>query len=103
MWVLGYGSLMWNDWERMYDGTKHTCAVLLGYSRAFNKKSVKNWGSRTNPCPTLGLEVGEGVKCVGVAFEYPDEKGEEVLEYLRKRGGEGYILGQLSIKLSEGQ
>jgi cation transport protein ChaC len=49
MWVFGYGSLMWDGWQ-----TKHACirrvpAELDGYSRAFNKASVRYWGSKNHP------------------------------------------------------
>lgn len=88
---------------KKYEGKKHAKAVLYGYSRAFNKKSVQNWGSRANPGPTLGLEVGEGVKCVGSAFEFPDEKEKEVLTYLRGREGDSFTLERLSIELPNGR
>ena len=69
MWVFGYGSLMWDGWQTQHGCTRQMLADLPGYSRAFNKASVRNWGSTQNPCPTLSLT--EGGNCRGMAFEFP--------------------------------
>ena len=73
MWVFGYGSLMWDGWEKAFGGIRIDQAVLNGFHRSFNKNSVKNWGTRSVPCPTLGLEPAEGDQCVGTAFEFSDD------------------------------
>ncbi len=88
IWVFGYGSLMWDNWEEKFGGNKHPRAVLHGYSRAFNKKSVKNWGSSEIPGPTLGLEEEDDAQCVGIAFEFPKKrKGRypRILEKTRRK------------------
>ena len=54
VWVLGYGSLMWDGWQTSFGCTRCVPASLPGFSRAFNKASVANWGSRGIPGPTLG-------------------------------------------------
>lgn len=82
-WTFGYGSLMWDGWEEAYGGTRHEGAVLDSYARAMNKASLKNWGSSTQPGPTMGLERVEGATCVGVAFAVPDHQEEAVRSYLR--------------------
>jgi cation transport regulator ChaC len=38
MWVSGYGSLMWDGWEKL-NGTRDDGAVLRGFRRSFNKAS----------------------------------------------------------------
>ena len=103
MWIFGYGSLMWDNWEVEYGGKKHTRAVLHGYSRAFHKKSVQNWGSTVKPCPTLGLDDREDAQCVGIAFEFPEERQEEILVNLRSREGKSFTLELLEIELLDGR
>lgn len=103
MWVFGYGSLMWDDWETRFDGEKIEEAVLHGYRRAFNKSSVRNWGSKGAPCPTLGLEREPSSKCVGSAFQFSDEQEEEVLTYLRDREGPSFDLVEVEITLPDGR
>lgn len=99
MWVFGYGSLMWDGWERQFDGEKVEGAVLEGYRRAFNKKSVENWGTEENPCPTLGLENDEHATCTGVAFAFPETRADEVWTYLRDREGPSFDLVEAEITL----
>ncbi len=99
MWVFGYGSLMWDGWENKFGGKRHDNSRILNYHRDFNKKSTVNWGTRENPGPTLGLEVAPGSECVGCAFEFPDEKQEQILEYLRNREGESFSLSEIDVIL----
>jgi len=99
MWIFGYGSLMWDGWEQQFDGKKVGKAVLEGYRRAFNKKSVTNWGTEENPCPTLGLERDKGATCTGVAFTFPEARVEEVWAYLQDREGPSFDLVKVEITL----
>lgn len=102
MWVFGYGSLMWDGWEQSFDGEREEGAVLTGYRRAFNKKSVENWGTRDRPCPTLGLEAETGASCTGVAFQFPDAKRDAVWAYLRDREGPSFDLDTAPVRLESG-
>lgn len=90
MWVFGYGSLMWDGWERALGCDHRAKAVLQGYRRTFNKASVRNWGTRDCKCLTLNLEKLEDAKCVGIAFRFPAAKSEEVMATLEKREGKGF-------------
>jgi len=103
MWVFGYGSLMWDGWEKKFKGIRYERAKLYHYHRAFNKKSIKNWGAPQNPGPTLGLEPEEGAKCIGCAFEFPDDQCQAVLSYLKEREGLGFKIEKLKVVLKDGR
>ena len=75
-------------------------AELQGFARAFNKLSVRNWGTRESPGPTLNLIACEAT-CRG-AFEFPDARGTEILAYLTSREGKNFGLQELPIVLEEG-
>ena len=85
MWVFGYGSLMWDEWEKSQGCLRRLSAELAGYRRVFNKASVKYWGSNQNPGPTLNLERSESRSCRGLAFEFPYGQRAKLLKYLRDR------------------
>ncbi len=101
MWVFGYGSLMWDGWESCFHGAKHERARLRNYHRDFNKKSVRNWGTSKQPCPTLGLVKQPGTECVGTAFYFENKWKRTVLAYLRAREGPSFRLGKRKIELSD--
>lgn len=103
MWVFAYGSLMWDGWEQQFDGTRAEAAVLEGYRRAFNKKSVENWGTTNCPCPTLGLEADATARCTGVAFQFAEARDEAVWRYLRDREGPSFDLETAPVGLPEGR
>ena len=99
MWVFGYGSLMWDGWETQHGCTRRMLADLPGYCRAFNKASVKNWGTKSISCPTLNLsKVAEGV-CRGIAFEFPNDQKQELLAYLTDREGKTFKLHEVTVQL----
>jgi cation transport protein ChaC len=102
MWVFGYGSLMWDNWEASYGCLRRVLANLPGFHRIFNKASVKNWGTRERPAPTLNLTADSSSSCRGVAFEFPERKRGEVLAYLRRREGKGFALEEQKIQLESG-
>jgi cation transport protein ChaC len=102
MYVFGYGSLMIDGWEQEFDGTSHTGAKLINYQRSFNKSSTVNWGTRENPCPTLGLEPSEGSICVGCVFEFSDSAESKVRDHLRKREGKSFSLERVNVQLPNG-
>ena len=87
MWVFGYGSLMWDEWESRFDCTERCVATIAGYKRVLNKASVANWGSASAPGPTLNLVGDADASCTGVAFNIPAAKEAEALAYLRIREG----------------
>jgi cation transport protein ChaC len=102
MWVFGYGSLMWDGWEETQGCVRRTRADLSGYRRVFNKASVRNWGTKEFPGPTLNLIKSDSAHCCGMAFEFPNEREQEIRTYLAKREGKGFALRQLPAKLIAG-
>lgn len=92
MWVFGYGSLMWDGWEASFKCSRRELATLFGYRRSFNKSSVKNWGAKEKPCPTLNLQADSAASCTGMAFEFFGETENDVLAYLKKREGKDFTL-----------
>jgi len=94
---------MWDGWERPFGGTRVDGAVLVGYRRSFNKKSVENWGTSAAPGPTLGLEPAHDADCTGTAFEFPEEQRAAVGTLLRGREGASFTLDDLPVRLPEGR
>jgi cation transport protein ChaC len=101
MWVFGYGSLMWDGWEKEFSGHRVDSAVLPGFRRAFNKASTMNWGTPGRPGPTLGLEPESNASVIGVAFKFADEKQAAVLAELKSREGASFALESREILISE--
>lgn len=87
MWVFGYGSLMWDGWEAQHRCTRRERASLPGFHLDFNKASRENWGTRDQPCPTLGLDADADARCEGLAFELPDAERDRAVDYLKRREG----------------
>jgi cation transport protein ChaC len=102
MWVFGYGSLMTDRWEEQNGCTRRVLADLAGYRRVFNKKSVRNWGTKNNAGPTLNLEKAEGKSCRGIAFEFSEDRRDKVLAVLAEREGQDFALPRLKIQLLDG-
>jgi glutathione-specific gamma-glutamylcyclotransferase len=102
MWVFGYGSLVWDAWETEIGCLRKVAAELPGFRRTFQKASVKNWGSAQSPCPTLNLIADPTRICKGIAFEFPEEKRESVINYLQRREGKGFLFQQAEIRLENG-
>src|SRR5262249_2224159 len=82
--------------------TRKVQADLVGYRRVFNKASVRNWGSRNNPGPTLNLQKVEEGRCRGIAFEFPEDREERVLAVLVEREGKNFMLRRLELQLLDG-
>ena len=99
MWVFGYGSLMWDGWEVPQGCVRRALADLSGYRRAINKASMRNWGTKEFPGPTLNLIKSDSAHCYGMAFEFPDEREQGILAYLAKREGQGFALRPLPVHL----
>jgi len=97
MWIFVYGSLMWdyNDIKEYILSMKK--ATLVGFHRDFNKKSTRNWGTKENPAPTLGLK--RGGYCIGIAFEFEDNDQEEVFNILNEREGRHFTYPQKEIQV----
>ncbi|MCU7933938.1 MAG: gamma-glutamylcyclotransferase [Candidatus Thiodiazotropha sp. (ex Dulcina madagascariensis)] len=92
MWVYGYGSLMWDGWEKEYNCKRRLDADLVGYRRVLNKASVANWGTKQSPCPTLNIEPDADSSCRGIAFEFQEQQRHEINAYLEKREGRNFEL-----------
>ena len=103
MWVFGYGSLMWDNWQGAHGGADGVLAELKGYERSFNKASKVNWGTDTTPGPTLNLVEKADGACVGYAFEFDDSRQAEVLADLERREGRNFPLRKMRIRLSDGR
>lgn len=101
MWVFGYGSLMWDGWEAKYGCNRRVVADLPGYCRRFNKASVRNWGTKATPGPTLNLSKLDAGVCRGIAFQFPDTQKMEVLAYLKDREGKAFPLHELLVRLED--
>jgi cation transport protein ChaC len=101
MWIFGYGSLMWDGWEENRACLRHARAALPGYARIFNKASTHNWGTASNPGPTLNLVAGDSF-CEGVAFEFDETARAAIVAYLNKREGKGFVLKELPAVLHDG-
>lgn len=98
MWIFGYGSLMYDGWQREFDCLEVTKAELLGFARVFNKKSTVNWGSHAAPGPTLNVAAAPGGVCTGMAFRFDDHLTEAVLAKLAIREGKNFDLTPLDIQ-----
>src|ERR1700738_478702 len=87
MWIFGYGSLIFAGWESGHGCVGRIWADLAGYQRIFNKKSVKNWGTKECPGLTLNLKQSATSVCRGVAFTFADDgaKSQDMLNCLAKR------------------
>ena len=102
MWVFGYGSLMWDGWEAKHDCVRRIVADISGFSRSFNKASVRNWGTKARPGPTLNLVTAVNANCRGIAFEFPEARTNAVMAELEVREG-GFTLSDLPVRLQSGQ
>lgn len=80
LWVLGYGSLMWNPG---FAFASQSIARLNGYHRALCIYSTHYRGTLARPGLVFGLDRG-GV-CDGVAFEVAADSAGAVLAALRQR------------------
>jgi len=70
---------MWDNWEAHYECLRRVRADLPNFVRAFNKASVKNRGSKSNPGPTLNLARVDGQ----ISFEFAEKMADPVLAQLR--------------------
>ena len=98
MWVFGYGSLIWDNWETQYGCLRKRKATICGYKRSFNKASIINWGTKENPAPTLNIVPASGCCCQGIAFEFPEDKAPAVMAFLKRREGKGFEFPEHSIR-----
>ena len=87
MWIFGYGSLRWDDWNKSFNSINCVTAKLFKYKRVLNKASLVNWGSENHPCPTLNIVPSKDGLCIGTAFEFNTHDKNNVLSYLQKREG----------------
>jgi cation transport protein ChaC len=101
-WVFGYGSLMWDGWEKAFDCKLRSVATLPGYRRTFNKPSTVRWGTKRAPCPTLNVQTDASASCTGMAFAFAPAKHDEVIDALRRREGKGFEIRRIAIRLGDG-
>lgn len=101
MWVFGYGSLMWDNWETKYGCTRRVMADLPGYCRRFNKASVRNWGTNSTPGPTLNLSKLDTGVCRGIAFQFADAQKMDILSYLEGREGKAFPLHEVVVHVRD--
>jgi glutathione-specific gamma-glutamylcyclotransferase len=80
VWLLGYGSLIWNPTVHF---AERRVARVLGWHRAFCLATPAGRGSLDNPGLVLGLD--EGGHCDGVAFRISGDVVESELAMLWKR------------------
>lgn len=88
MWLFGYGSLMWDGWERSYGCVQRLPAMAPGFARIFNKRSLERWGTYERPGLTLNLTahaLGHDGACQGTAFAFPKDRAAEIEAYLSAR------------------
>jgi glutathione-specific gamma-glutamylcyclotransferase len=97
MWVFSYGSLMWDSWETDRGCLRRVTGELRGYSRSFNKLSVRNWGTRLYPAL-----IASDSSCQGIAFEFPEARRAEIVTYLIHREGKDFTLDEQPIVLAAG-
>lgn len=102
MWVFGYGSLMYDGWQKEFGCLEVTQANLVGYARAFNKKSTVNWGSHGAPGPTLNVIAAPDSVCTGIAFRFDDELSDEVQAKLAVREGKSFYLVPIDVACQAG-
>jgi glutathione-specific gamma-glutamylcyclotransferase len=93
---------MRDGWEKAYGCTSRNLATIADYRRAFDKGSVERWGTKEHPGPTLVLVRDKGAECTGVAFEFPDEREQDILAYLAHREGAKFDLSIQQVTLIEG-
>lgn len=101
MWVFGYGALMWDSWETKHGCTRRVLADLPGYCRRFDKASVRNWGTKAIPGPTLNLSKLDTGVCRGMAFQFPDAQKLKILFYLNEREGKAFPLYEVVVRLED--
>ena len=80
VWVLAYGSLMWNPG---FDHVEKRPALLHGYHRAFCIYSNYYRGTAEQLGAVLGLD--RGGSCRGLVFRLPSDQAHEILDYLWDR------------------
>jgi cation transport protein ChaC len=80
IWVLGYGSLMWNP-AFHYAETRR--ARLFGYHRSFCLQTPIGRGTQDYPGLVLGLDRGGSVH--GIAFRIAEDQAEEELDIIWAR------------------
>jgi len=100
--VFAYGSLMWDGWENGHGCLRRAVADVHGYRRGFTKASVRNWGTRRVPGPTLNLAPAADGVCRGIVFEFAGGSARGVRDYLAAREGTGFELCEVRAHFLDG-
>ena len=98
MWVLGYGSLLWNPG---FPVARREIATLQGYARSFCMSSVHHRGTEEKPGLVLALDEVAGAHCTGLALAVENGAETETLDYLREREliSSAYVERDLEVEL----
>jgi cation transport protein ChaC len=94
---------MGGGWETRFECIRRARSTLDGYRRAFNKASVRNWGTKERPCPTLNVVKSDSSSCPGIAFEFSRDVEARVRSYLAEREGKGFDFHALPVQLDSGE
>jgi cation transport regulator ChaC len=94
---------MSDGWEKAFGGKRREVAALSNFERSFTKASTLNWGTKSNPAPTLRIVEGFGSTCHGIAFEFDDGRSSDVFGYLTSREGKGFERVDVQLTLSSGE
>ncbi len=99
LWIFGYGSLIWRpDFEHR----RNQHAVLSGFERRFCQASHDHRGTPELPGRVVTLVPAHDGHCQGMAFELPDVRRPQILEYLDEREQDGYERVYAPLQLTSG-
>ncbi len=87
MWIFGYGSLVWRP---SYEYRARRPAWIHGWERRFWQGSADHRGVPEAPGRVVTLVEAPGARCVGMAYDVPEEILRDVLAHLDHREKGGY-------------
>ncbi|KAK3288560.1 hypothetical protein CYMTET_3971 [Cymbomonas tetramitiformis] len=81
-WVFGYGSLVWRP---SFEHTATLKCYVKDYARVWTQGSTDHRGTPSHPGRTVTLERRVGAQTWGTAYKLPEDKREQIIEYLEVR------------------